>query len=139
MPSVPEVPDSILQTAALRCPERPWKMELRIAVLASGSQPKQSVHWTMARANSDTLLSRQGLQAPVMPRIADYHPIRGSAYSSGNGRQAAEHSQNTAFLGGKTSCSRGVPQSSVSHQHLSLKRLASQSLTQIQSLQINTQ
>ena len=95
MPSVPEVPDSILQTAALRCPERPWKMELRIAVLASGSRPKQSVHWTMARANSDTLLSRQGLQVPVMPRIADYHPIRGSAYSSGNGRQAAEHSQNT--------------------------------------------
>ena len=44
MPSVPEVPDCILQTAALRCPERPQKMELRIAVLASGSQPKQRAY-----------------------------------------------------------------------------------------------
>ena len=35
----------------------------------------ESVHWTMAQANSDTLLSRQGLQVPVMPCFADYHPI----------------------------------------------------------------
>ena len=75
---------------------RRWSWGLLCSPLGASQSRKRTLDYSTGQQWHTAVQTRTaGACNAMLCRLPSYYPIRGSAYSSGNGRQAAEHSRNT--------------------------------------------